>query len=212
MARKIVLLLLAPFMIEIATGCCDCDNVAPPMGFYSYKAIQLENLDNRGADPVVSVSGPYLREAYGLRVHLYQDLIARAATPAGFFTSAYAFSCRCNDTPSIPQRDSITDVRIITLRDFDASHSAGADISDLFRVHNEVYHDEELLALNEYITSPALNYKSSYSTGNSSSRDITFDILLFGPPPASGLYKFNIQFILSDGRVLEEETPEIELM
>ncbi len=181
-------------------------------GFYTYKDIQLENLDNRGAEAVVSVSGPYLKEAYGIRVHLYQDLIARAAAPAGIFTSAYAFSCGCDHISPISQRDSITEVRIITLRDFDASHSAGADISDLFRVHDETYDNQELLALNEYVTGPGLRYESSNSTASGSSRGVTFDVLLFGPPAASGLYKFSIQFILSDGRVLEEETPEIELM
>jgi len=209
MARKIVLILLAPLIVEIAIGCCHCDDAPSVASLYTYKSIQLENLDNRGAEPVVSESGPYLKEAYGLRVHLYRDLIAHSSgAPVSFFPSAYAFSCGCENNSSISARDSITYVHIITLRDFDASHQAGAEISDLFRVQTESYGTQELTRVGEYATGPYLRYASA----DRFLRDMTFDILLFAQPAAGGLYKFKIQFTLSDGRVLEQETPEIQLM
>lgn len=42
-------------------------------------------------------------------------------------------------------------------------------------------------------------------------KKLTFDMFLMRAPSIVGLYKFSIKFVLSDGRVLEQETDEIEL-
>lgn len=215
MARRIVLILLAPFMIEIAIGCCDCDDYYPLVTRqYTNQHIQLDNLDNRGNAPVVSTSGSVLKEAYGVRVHLYRDLLARSGAPrAGFITPAQAFSCDCSRDAKVSPKDSITAIHIVTRYDFDASHPAGSDISDLFRVHTEVFPNQDLVTLDAYIRYPDLLYKSdAYDAVEAFIAALAFDILLMEAPAAGGLHRFNIQLALSDGRILEQETAEIELL
>lgn len=145
------MILFIPLIVEVTTtSCCQCDNDPEVIKEYSNLRVRVDNLDNSGAEPVISSSGSIVKEAYGMRINVVRALIAQidAAKP-GFITSAYSFSCNWVDGRIIPV-DSVVDASIITLHDFDASHPAGSDVTAFFSVRTKAK-PNTLVTLKNYL-------------------------------------------------------------
>lgn len=200
--KKIIFILLLPLILEIVVSCCEC--IEPIYQKYTNKALSINNLDNSGREPIVSTSTSIIKTAYGIRIQLLGEKIAGIERPNSIFIqSAFAFTkCNCPPSYQFLPKDSITTIKILSLNDFNSTHSANSEISDYFKV----YKYYSFSTIQDYIrnTNPVLNYESDLA--------IKIDLLLMTAPTINNQHKFRVQITLSDGRVLEQDTSIIELI
>lgn len=196
---KVVFFLLLPFIAQVLVSCCDCDN---DYVFYHYTRSNMEirAFDNYNTTPDFNVSDGVSRNTYGIRLTMTREDIASIEAPFNLFSSCYAFTCRCEETPVVLYSEEVEDFSFTTLLDFDADHPAGSDVSDLFvRFDGERYE-----AMNYFIDRlKKLNIVENYS--------IDFDLLLMHAPAQSQDVQFKVKMVLSDGRVFETETETVTL-
>ena len=101
--------------------------------------------------------------------------------------------------------DSIESIKIFTLNNFDNQHSENSDITDCFRVARAYS------SIEEYVKN--INY--TYECDDFETlpwKDIMIDLLLMTAPTTTNNQQFKVQIKLSDGRILEQQTSEIELL
>jgi hypothetical protein len=199
MYKKVLFFLLLPLLAELVLSCCDCPDTVTL--HYTNRTMLVKNLDNRGSGPVVAASNTVPKAAYGIRIELVREKTA-ALRKSLFLPAAYAFSCGCPPPMEIRPGDSITALQVFTVRDFDASHAAGSDISAYFKGYNPYY----FLSIPDYLE------KWGTLLYNESELLTKVDLLLMTPPAVTGVHQFRVRLTLSDGRVLEQDTPTIELV
>jgi Domain of unknown function (DUF5034) len=181
------------------TSCCPCEK---PMFFnYTNKIIRTENIDNAGLNPIVSTSDSIIKTAFGVRINIKREKIAALIAKKNYNT-AYSTSCECLPLTQFVPKDSIKAVKIFTQNYFDKSHLAGSDISEYFKIF-EKFNFENLEGFPQKLNR-TLSDESEFQSDN--------DLLLMTPPEKIGKFVFKIQFILSDNRLLEFNTKEIQLI
>lgn len=201
MVKKTLFLLLFPLIAQLVISCCDCPE--PVIRYYTNKSITARHLDNRGAQVEVATSGSIPKKAYGIRLQLTREITACIQKSNSLFiSSAYAFGCHCMPALQFWAKDSIKTIKIFTLRDFDNTHFAGADLSDYF----QVFTANTFTSITDYLKHPeAVLYTETELTNST-------NLLLMTAPSTHTQHQFRLQMTLSDGRVLETETSTIELI
>lgn len=192
---------------QIVIACCSCKQTT--FGKYTHKSIDVVNLDTSGSEIIVARSNAVFKNSYGIELLFHRSRIA-CAMPVGslFISTSYAHSCSCPPEVEILAQDSITQVHVITLRDFDESHPAGSDISDYFKIRP---YGNSYNTLKYYDSVGAENYTSDLNH-KADNLDRSERLLLMTPPAIGKLHIFKVQVRLSDGRVLQAKTPEVELL
>ncbi len=205
--RLVVLFLVLIPVVDLLYSCCDCD-VETAYFTYSHKALFIKNLDNSGKGAIASDSLELNKNAYGIRFSLEREKngIAQNLKQANsiFVQPANAFSCLCPPDCIYLPSDSIVSINIFTLKDFDDLHSENSDITEYFRVKHSYATVEEYVA-NIY-------YTFEYDIEAFSEMLLEFDLLLMTAPTAGSNQQFKVRVVLSDGRVLEQQTSEIKLL
>lgn len=199
--RKIFTLLFLLLVSEVWIACCDCSE--PQYYQYTHTGMVLLNLDNRGQNPVIASDYPIPKAAYGIRIVLTTEATVWQKPAFSFFIqNAYAFSCKCEAGTQYLPRDSVINLRIYTLNDFDAQYPAGSEISDYFRILNS----DHYTTISDYVRQSGTTF--SYKEP----REVMLNIMLIQPPLQKGNYRFRIEIELSDGRKFDKETAMIELI
>ena len=210
--KLIILFLLLTPIVDVFYSCCDCPETKNYK--YSHKALLLKNLDNSGKKVIESESLQLNKNAYGIRIYLTREknLVARARQVNNVFVqSAYAFSCEC----LVPEfvyapSDSITSIKIFTINDFDDRHSENSDITDYFRIAHS------FSTIKDFVANERYTYKYGYRYHHSSEKpfedELKIDLLLMTAPTMNNKQQFKIQVTLSDRRIFEEQTTEIQLL
>jgi len=206
--KKVLFILMLPVVIEVIASCCDCLEIIYKN--YSNQSIVINNLDNSGAEPIITSSNTIPKNAYGIKVGLHREIVAcNRKNIQTFIQSAYATSCECPPPNQFLPKDSVTSFKILTLYDFDLNHSADSDISDYFKIYNQF----SFITITDYLKSDKDYYSNSnLILYNENDLEIELDLLLMTAPSINITHKFKIQIVLSDGRILEQETSEIELI
>jgi len=168
----------------------------------------LRNLNNSGARAVESDALQFNKNAYGIRLFLTREVVdavvARSKTRNSIFIqSAYATSIECPPRFIYNPNDTIVSIRIFTMNDFDNQHSENSDITAYFRIAHSFSTVENFVANMRYTYE--VNFENWW-------REVTIDLLLMTAPTTNGFHQFKVQIELSDGRILEQKTTEIELL
>jgi len=198
---KIILILMLPLMVELMVACCNC--LEPTYFDYTNCSLTINNLDNSGAEPIVSQSNIISKDAFGIRVGIKRnENICKVKTNKSlFFQSAYARYCDCPPEFQYFPLDSITSVKVITNNDFNSGHLENADVSEYFYV----FRGNEFSTIEEYVE----NIETTlYDFGNPT---LEFDLLLMTPPTINTEHQFEIIVELSDGRIFNAQTELLEL-
>jgi hypothetical protein len=199
--KKIILILLFPFIADLVVSCCNCLDTL--IHHYTNKTISVSNLDNSGQELREISSGSVIKTAYGIRVKLNREKMACIDKPPIILGEpAYAYDCRCPPSDQFLPNDSIADIRVITLTDFNSTHPANTAISTYFKVY----------ALYSFSTLDDFVKNTSASFFNETELQVTLDLLLMTPPDSNGPHQFRVQIVLSDGRILEQDTPTIDFI
>ena len=211
MKKKLIILffLLVPVASVVFHACCPCD-VETQHRNYSHKAIFLKNLDNSGEKAIESESLQLNKNAYGIRLYLEREKIVVArAKPINsiFIQSAYATSCECPPEFLYFPSDSIVSIKIFTVNNFDIQHLENSDVTNYFRVA------DSYSTVDSYVANMRYTFASGYARGVQYwEQELKLDLLLMTAPTANNKHQFKIQVELSDGRILEQLTTEIELL
>lgn len=191
--KKILLLLLLPFVTEFLAGCCGrCDTPLP--GTYTNNLLTVAAIDNSGEHWKLSGTSPVIKTAYGIQLQISRKQIVRNALKPGalFSRSAYALSCRPCDKADLSPKDTIVDIQVISFNDFDDTHLANADISAYFKVLEQ----STYASIPDHLAQMPLHIDNIFDMG------ISANLMLVTPPARSGEYGFFVKLLLSDGRML----------
>ena len=214
--RLIVLFFLLVPIASALFYSCRCPNIERQYRVFSHKTLSLRNLDNSGREAVESDALQLNKNAFGIRLVLEREVISTSTTPPSrgkqansvFIQSAYAFSWNCLPPFTYSANDKIESMKIFSINDFDNQRPANSDITDLFRVTRSFFTIENFVANHIRYEYPA----DSESDFDRWIRELRIDLLLMTPPTANNKHQFEIQVALSDGRVLKQQTTEIELI
>lgn len=181
------------FLAETCIIACNC----PEASSFRYRNGKLSvlNLDNAGVQPALSSSGRVGRNAYGIRINVERSLIAAAQKNWQIGNSAYANSRECLMGEYHPDI-TIDNVRIITLNDFDASHSAGAELNSYFKK----VEDGKFYAIATLYEKESQVFEANFLA------PLEADILLTKAPEHTGMHSFLVEVSLSDGIILRDTT------
>ncbi|MFK7758267.1 MAG: DUF5034 domain-containing protein [Flavobacteriales bacterium] len=202
MRNRIILLLLLPFLAEVFISCCDCED--PVEITYSHCALATRLLDLSSGEPVVEEAPEFIvANSFGIEVTLErsEEVCLWNSNKFSLFTEASALTCDCQDFDTTP-RETVTDLRVITLTDFNEDFTFGDDVSPLFleRKFNGT-------TLGLITATDEIIYDYSFTQYE----DYVMDLVLTQAPELQGDYQFRVEVELSDGRVLEVITPIVFL-
>lgn len=207
--KKVLIVLLMPAVAQIIIACCECgDSVSKN---YSHLSMTIAHVDNAGEKPVVTTSPTVPKNAYGIKVQLQREIVAcnKSALPT-FFQSAYA--CSCPPPLTILAKDTITDFRIFSVYDFDTNHSSNSDVSEFFKVYNYGSYTSITGYLGSGNSMGSYYGDSFWTLHNESELELEITLLLMTAPKINSTNKFRVQITLSDGRIIEHETTEIDFI
>jgi hypothetical protein len=199
MIRKIFFVFAFAIAAQLISGCVDC-NCGPIQTFYTTtKTLLVSNIDSALPEPMITNSAVIAASKYGFKIQLLSDKVAlkNQRVNWGLIQTAYACSCAEDIYKS---KEAISTIEIFSNNDFDASHTKNTDISSYFSV--KIYNN--LITMIEYVKYINKFYQTS-------SNPFYWGIVLQVPPTLNKKHKFRIKMTLSDGRVLEAETSEVEL-
>jgi len=217
MTKKFLIIFLSLFpIIEIFYSCNPCKGIVTKYGMYSHKTLVLKNLDTSREFFEETEKLQFNKNDYGIRVLITRELNTsysksvsrRQQSNFSFIQSANAFSYNCPPEYSFSAADSLTSVKIFSINNFDENHLENSDISNYFLVkplYYDVYFDfEEFIKWLEYtVESNDEHYYDKF---------LIFDLLLKTAPTTDNKHQFKIVVELSDGRILEQQTSEVELL
>ena len=180
------------FLLETWLVACTCS--APSSFRYANERLTALSLDNSGAQPQLSRFNSVHKNAYGIRMNIERTRVAAISESWHVGNMAYATTKRCS--AEYNPTAAIENIRIITLHDFDATHSAGADLTVYFKqVKSGKFYDIETLydgASQVFIDDMLMPLEA--------------DMLLIKAPEYIGMHAFAVEARLSDGTLLSDTT------
>ena len=208
MRTKLTITFLLLFPIVSVFYSCVCD-VTTKYESYFHATLRLKNLDNSGEKVIETETLQINKNAYGIRLYLTRERSIVACAQQGnfiFIQSAYATSIECPPEYMYSPKDSIVSIKILTLNNFDDTHPANSEITDYFRAAHSYSKIED------YISSIYYTYGDDNEFENSRNKEVILDLLLMTAPTTDNKQQFEIRVALSDGRILQQQTSEIELL
>ena len=198
MIKKILFVFGFALMAQLIVACVNCN--CPPIKtiYFTNKGMSLKNMDVSLPQPMVTNSGIISSVNYGILVQLIAEPLTlnKRGITWGLMQSAYA--CSCPEDNFLAKED-ILSLKIFSNNDFDASHPKNTDLSSYFKAKKGV----TLISITDYIkSSKDLSYSTRYAFNEG--------VFLQVKPDISKKHRFKLIITLSDGRVLEAETTEIE--
>ena len=199
---KILLIMVLPMILESVLSCCDC--LEPSYLNYTNCSLTAQNFDNRGDTPEIIQSGAISKKAYGIRLTITrsENTCSTERQNSPFIQSAFATSCGCPPEYIYMPLDSIVNISVTSYNDFDASHAAGADVSEYFYV----FRWNEFYTINEFTE----NLRGEEDYYLDPLKEI--DLLMMSPPLYGTEHQFGISIELSDGRMLPAQTGKVQLI
>ena len=205
--RLIILFFLLVPIANLLFYSCRCD--AEQFINYSHQALFLKNLDNSGEKAVESESLQFNKNAYGIRLHLQieeKTAIACATQINSFFVQS-ANATTVEPCPYVYQAiDSVVSIQVFTINDFDNPHTANSEITEYFKVA------QTYLSVENYVTNLTHTQVHRDNGWFAYYGIIEIDLMLMTTPTANNSHQFKVRVELSDGRVFDEQTTEIELL
>lgn len=204
----LILFLVLP-LADLFYSCCDCETMTTNM-HYSHQYLSVKNLDNSRERAVETSSLECNKNAYGMRIFLVRSTynLAQNSVCSPLFTqSAMAMRCECPPDYIFLAADSIISIEVKTLNYFDSTHPEQSDITEYFRVG-----ERSLQPVKEYVENRRYSFSSYSETLESHDKEISMDLFLMEAPQTTGTHQFLIRILLSDERILEQETDKINLI
>ncbi len=199
MIKKIFFVFALTLISQLIAGCVDCNCDPIRTVYFSKKNLSLKNMDASLPDPMLTNALIISSENYGIQFQLLTEQIASTKPRIKWGLIQTAHACKCAEDTRIAKED-ILSVEIFSNNDFDASHPKNTDLSLYFKAKRL----NSKISIAEYIkTLKDFDYLSigAFNEG----------VFLQVKPSIGKKHKFKVRIYLSDGRILEAETTEVEL-
>lgn len=194
------------YLLVMVNACCHCE--PERTRFYTTERIVAQNVhfeilgDTAFSYSIVNKDS-VARMNYGLQVQFdTKETVFSKFEFNGLMPSAFA--CKCGQGYFSP-RDTLKSIRIFTLKDFDASHPAGSELSDYFKFLKQATSSGRISKMS---ISEAVNQLGTLSTSSYGSVQFYLDKM-----PDFG--KANIQFEIiaefSNSKILKDTSTIIRL-
>ncbi len=193
-------MLFLPFVIYVISGCCDCED--SDFSNYTNCSFEIKNLDHSGADLFITDESQVKKEAFGLQLQLSRKEDICLIKKPLFISTAYGTSCDCPPEKIYQPLDTISNIKITTLQDFDNTHLANTEITDYF----QALQSTEYLPISEFLNRKNGQLLSTFDF------ELVLNCMLLIPPTSSGIYQFQVDIALSDGRTFSKTSDSIELL
>lgn len=198
MIKKVLFIIALGLSLQLITGCCDCDPIRKI--YFSKKGLSLKNLDATLPLPGITNDSIISSAKYGIHIQLLTTQLAldKKKIKWGLIQSAQA--CKCASDDFIP-KENILSVAIFSNNDFDAIHPKNTDLSLYFKAKR----NSSFVSIIDYL-------KLVKDVGYRGNLPFFEGIFLQTAPNLIKKHKFRVKITLSDGRILEAETNEVELI
>ncbi|RZK33302.1 MAG: DUF5034 domain-containing protein [Pedobacter sp.] len=199
MIKKIFFVLALALISQLIVSCVDCNCLPIKTVYYTNKALLLKNMDFSLAEPRISNAGIISGANFGIQIQLQTEMIIsyKMQVKWGFMQPAYACSC---PEDNFIAKDNIASLTIFSNNDFDVAHPKNTDLSLYFKAKR----NNVMVPITDYIATindQKYGYPNNFYEG----------IFLQTMPTSNKKHKFKVVITLTDGRILEAETTEIEL-
>lgn len=203
--KKLVFLLLFPFLADIMISCCVCqsDDVDTYDYHFSNCDISLTNIDNGGPSPVELNSDSIPYQTFGIRLVMKRQKpnVCEHKTPFSFSTQAMATTrCNCGENHRSYPTNRVDSVFLYTVYEFNGYYPKGSDVLNNFKASNGYNH----LAITKDF------YLFNERTLEKNTLDQTIDMLLFDKPYLNTDQQFIIKMHMEDGSILTDTTDVIQ--
>ena len=201
MLKKAITLYLVTFILGIIlSGCCNCNNQNFRFRWKDLKLSSRAYTINAGSVNSVADTGTnFAGKGYLLQVFLSGELIAANHSWAnGLVNQAYA--CKCAGD-SYQSQQSITQLRVFTVNDYDSAHPAMSDVTEHFK--SPKYSQTGADGLGPLYTGiPTAAYHSSPGAA--------FELYLDTKPTIGAGHQFKVVVALADGSIFSGNTPILQ--
>ncbi|WP_443936741.1 DUF5034 domain-containing protein [Pedobacter sp. MW01-1-1] len=197
MIKKIVFVFGFVLITQLLAACVDCDCPPARTIYFTNKGLSLSHLD-LSTQAIATSAGKVLSKNYGIRVEMKTDMLTLHKPRMSWSLMSAAYACSCQEDNFI-SKENIISLKIVSNNDFDATHPKNTDLSLYFKARKGV----TFIPILDYIKSSDDYYGRRYAFSEG--------IFLQVPPTNSTKHAFKVIITLSDNRVIEAETTEIEL-
>lgn len=204
-AKLLIYFLCLPYIIEAIFACTSEEPLCNPgnrSSAYKLKAVEAVHLEHDGSKFNLVSTDRISRTDYGILVDFELEFLQTAMNGTSDSNNAFSFipsAFACSQPLEMYPMDTLADFTISTLQKFDASHDAGADVSELF----EIVDMNSVKTLDNYV---------SYFASSKENQKTAFALKLTALPNNDGPFEFKLEVSLKDGRKLETTTTAIELI
>ncbi|KQB99520.1 DUF5034 domain-containing protein [Pedobacter sp. Hv1] len=201
MIKKIFFVFALALSLQLISGCVDC-NCGPIKDIYwTVFGISAKNIDVALPQPTTTDVNVIASANYAIQIEIKkrQLVLRKRQINWGLIQTAQACDCAYN----FMDKEDVLSLEIFSTNDFDASHPKNTDLSLYFKVKK----DQTLMSIADYIKS----YNNLPSSSSPGAFSFSNGFRLQVAPSTNKKHKFMIRITLSDGRILETETTEVEL-
>lgn len=204
--RNSALIGLIYYLLVLVNACCHCE--PERTRFYTTEGIVAQNVHFEIVGDTAFSYGIVNKDSvprmnYGLQIQFdTKETVYLKFEFKGLIPSAYA--CKCSPDFYSP-RDTLKSIRIFTLRDFDASHPAGSELSDYFKLLKQATTSGRISKMS---ISEAVTQLGTLSTSRYGSVQFYLDKL---PDVANANIQFEIVAEFSKGKILKDTSTIITL-
>lgn len=189
-SEKVIIIIVSAFLVRIFISCCDC--TVPTEYQYSFDYISVYNLDNSGKEPIISPTNHVPEHAYGILIDFALHKLSISKSRIESFQDASAFDCFCDADSIYSPKDTITSITITTNSYFNSQYPAESDISNMFKIVGS----NSYISILDYLRKPEQVY-FHYEPHNEK-----LNLFLLQAPEIAGEFRFNVEVLLSDNRIL----------
>jgi len=200
MIKRIFFVLGLALMAQVIVACVNCNCPPTRTIYFTNSGLLLKNMDLSLTQSMVTNSATISSANYGIQVQLQTTLLTMGKQHANWGLMQSAYACSCNEDEFIG-KESISALKIVSNSDFDISHPKNTDLSLYFKARKGA----TMISIADYIKSlKEFKYDNKYAFYEG--------IFLQATPTTSKKHQFKLIITLSDGRILEAETTEVELI
>lgn len=199
MIKKIFFVFALALISQLIVSCVNCNCLPIKTVYYTNTALLLRNMDFSLAEPKISNAAIISGANYGIQIQLQTEIIVLNKKQIRFGLMQAAYACSCPEDDFIA-KDNIASLKIFSNNDFDATHPKNTDLSLYFKAKR----NNAMVTITDYIAAIKDQfdvYPNNFYEG----------VFLQTMPTLNKKHRFKIVITLTDGRVLEAETTEVEL-
>jgi hypothetical protein len=190
MFKKVILILVVLFSIQVLISCIFCDCPDPETFNISYSSVEVTAMNTAGFSPTAVTDSVY-KNAFGLLVYMNSDYtLIQTATPNFTLGFSTVTACSCDENTYLyPDPLSYMNVFVVN-----TDTDERTDVTENFKIQS--YYYDGLINLNEFF-SERENWYDGFQ----------FELVDFNSIPSSAI--FVVEAHLLSGIMLSRETQQI---